>query len=177
MVHSHCQLRCRQFAFVPTLVYQWHARSKYKRAYDDAALLQTALLDGWDTTQPSSMEQREEFRRWLIDAHKAAYVPVCLFGLDTVGCLTAEPAVVIPMDSDITPENEGAAIHESPPARTVASPKSPVTTHQVGATFRRSVHAVALLRKTTGTMASDNVSQLTDDRLYSSVPTLLAKQE
>jgi hypothetical protein len=161
-------------------MYQLHAYSKYKRSYDDAALLQTALLDGWDTTQPSPMEQREEFRRWLVDAHKAAFVPVCLFGLDTVGCLTAEPAVVIPMESDVVPQDGDVPVDEdcqSQVDRGVQSPKSPVASNQVGATFRRSVYAVSLLRKTTGTMTSDNMSLLTEDRLYSSLPSSANKKD
>jgi hypothetical protein len=161
-------------------MYQFHASSKYKRSFDDAALLQTSLLDGWDTTQPTSMEQREEFRRWLVDAHKAAFVPVCLFGMDTVGCLTAEPAVVIPMDSDLSPQNGDAPADEVDKIqvdRAAPSPKSPVASNQIGATFRRSVHAVALLRKTTGTLASDNVSLLTEDRLCLSLPTTGNKKD
>ena len=53
-------------------------REKYEAPFRDAALLQTALLDGWDVSEESSPEKREKLRKWLVDAHKASYVPVCL---------------------------------------------------------------------------------------------------
>jgi hypothetical protein len=49
-------------------------KERYLRAFQDAALLQTSLLDGWDTSTEYSIENREEFRQFLVDAHKAAYV-------------------------------------------------------------------------------------------------------
>eukprot|EP00565_Helicotheca_tamesis_P007263 CAMPEP_0185740608 /NCGR_PEP_ID=MMETSP1171-20130828/38190_1 /TAXON_ID=374046 /ORGANISM="Helicotheca tamensis, Strain CCMP826" /LENGTH=106 /DNA_ID=CAMNT_0028412499 /DNA_START=23 /DNA_END=343 /DNA_ORIENTATION=- len=45
------------------------------------------------------MEKREEFRQFLIDAHKAAYIPVCIAGGAT-SALTAEPAVTVPNEND-----------------------------------------------------------------------------
>jgi hypothetical protein len=79
-----------------TVFFQYHCKQKYGPSYHDAALLQTALLDGWDKNTELKMEQREGFRQFLVDAHKAAYVPVCIAGADTGDYLTAEPAVVIP---------------------------------------------------------------------------------
>ena len=58
-----------------------------------------SLLDGWDNANPTSLESREEFRQFLVDAHKAAYIPVCIAGGAT-NILTAEPAVVIPSEND-----------------------------------------------------------------------------
>lgn len=72
---------------------------QFRKPYDDAGLLQTSLLDGWDNTISTSVEKREEFRRFLVDAHKAAYIPVCIAG-GAANILTAEPAVVIPSEND-----------------------------------------------------------------------------
>jgi hypothetical protein len=80
-------------------LYRNYLHKRFKRAYQDAGLLQTSLLDGWDNTIPSSVEKREEFRKFLVDAHKAAYIPVCIAGGAT-NILTAEPAVVIPNEND-----------------------------------------------------------------------------
>jgi len=89
------------FLSIPVIVIsQKRTRSRYARAFQDAALLQTSLLDGWDDNDETSEQKREDFRRFLVDAHKAAYVPVCVSGKDTSDILTAEPAVVIPMESD-----------------------------------------------------------------------------
>lgn len=63
---------------VPTVVFRRTCRKRFLAAYRDAALLQTSLLDGWDTSNgdaTNTVEGREEFRRFLVDAHKAAYVP------------------------------------------------------------------------------------------------------
>jgi len=93
---------CAIVAFLPlppTLIFRNRCRKQYLNAFLDAGLLQTSLLDGWDTSAPTSVEKREEFRRFLVDSHKAAYVPVCIAG-ETVNVLTAEPAAVIPLDYD-----------------------------------------------------------------------------
>lgn len=58
----------------PTFMFSKGTKDQYLRAFQDAALLQTSLLDGWDTAMEYSMENREEFRQFLVDAHKAAYV-------------------------------------------------------------------------------------------------------
>ena len=108
---------------IPTFSFYLEAIRKYKPAFDDAALLQTSLLDGWDTAESSSVQEREEFRRFLVDAHKAAYVPICIAGSDTDEFLTAEPAVVLPLDTDtdagaiqISEEAEVPAAAEDLPA-------------------------------------------------------------
>ena len=59
---------------VPMYMFQQSTKRRFLRAFEDAGLLQTSLLDGWDTSAEYSMEKREEFRRFLVDAHKAAYV-------------------------------------------------------------------------------------------------------
>jgi hypothetical protein len=58
----------------PLYFFQTSTKYRFLRAFEDAGLLQTSLLDGWDTAAEYSMEKREEFRRFLVDAHKAAYV-------------------------------------------------------------------------------------------------------
>ena len=66
------------------------------RAYSDTALLQTSRLDGGQKSY--TQKEREEFRRWLVDCHKASYVPTCMLG-SKENLLTVEPAVVIPKDN------------------------------------------------------------------------------
>ena len=77
-------------SIVPTYFFNTIANERFLRAYQDAGLLQTSRLDGWDGDIPSS-RHREEYRNWLVDCHKASYVPVCLAGVDNF--LTAEPSV------------------------------------------------------------------------------------
>ena len=47
-----------------------------------------------DSQASVGWSEREEYRRWLVDCHKASYLPTCLSGGEE-NLLTAEPAVVI----------------------------------------------------------------------------------
>jgi hypothetical protein len=84
---------CVGVAIIPTYVFSQMTKNRFLRAYQDAALLQTSRLDGWDTSKPTSKAMREEYRRWLVDCHKASYIPICLAGSDNF--LTMEPAAVL----------------------------------------------------------------------------------
>ena len=57
---------------LPTLIFHRGMRRKYLRAFEDAALLQTSMLDGWDSVGESSMDKREEFRRFLVDGRSTS---------------------------------------------------------------------------------------------------------
>ena len=84
---------------IPTLLFRKMSRHRFLKSYMDAGLLQTSLLDGWDTAVPLDMEKREEFRQFLVDSHKAAYIPICIAGgASTI--LTAEPALTMPHEFD-----------------------------------------------------------------------------
>jgi len=85
-------------SIAPTLVFGQRTKERFLRCYQDAGLVQTSQLDGWDITKPTSWNDREEFRKWLVDCHKAAYIPICLAGVDNF--LTAEPAVVLSNEGD-----------------------------------------------------------------------------
>jgi len=89
-------------SIIPTVYFRLNTRRKFLQGFRDASLLQTSLVDGWDTCdkETATKDGREEFRRFLVDAHKAAYVPVCIAG-GGESIITAEPAVVVPADHDI----------------------------------------------------------------------------
>lgn len=93
-----------------TLLSYWNNKKQFLGAFQDAALLQTSLLDGWDASEETTMEKREEFRRFLVDAHKAAYVPVCLAGPEKAS-LTSEPAVVVPLETDGGAADNETVVH------------------------------------------------------------------
>jgi len=61
---------------VPVYLFQKEMKARFLRSFQDAALLQTSLLDGWDTSLDYTVEKREEFRQFLVDSHKAAYVSI-----------------------------------------------------------------------------------------------------
>mmetsp|Transcript_4818 Transcript_4818/g.12258 ORF Transcript_4818/g.12258 Transcript_4818/m.12258 type:complete len:1303 (-) Transcript_4818:886-4794(-) len=102
-----CAIRTYGFHLIVT--------ERFGRAYRDAALLQTSHLDGWDGC--SSQVLREEYRRWLVDCHKASYVPTCLLGSRDGSGLTIEPAYVVPRATDvdsIATEDTAILHHQSP---------------------------------------------------------------
>jgi hypothetical protein len=119
----------------PTYLFSHICKDRFLRCYRDAGLLQTSQLDGWDLTKPTSREERDEYRKWLVDCHKASFVPICLAGSDNF--LTAEPAVVIPMEQDREDEFEESSI--APQQRTSTFDSNSVSSQskQRGAMFRR----------------------------------------
>jgi hypothetical protein len=151
---------------IPTYLFSRDCKRLYLRPFTDAALLQTSLLDGWDTTEETSMAKREEFRRFLVDSHKAAYVPVCIAGTDTDDYLTAEPALVVPeeRDTDYT-EGEFPEIPDEPlitqgQAQAAAEPEPEMPplsrrSSQHGATLRRAANSLIARRRRGSSLGSD----------------------
>ena len=95
------------FCIIPTLLYNSIILEKFLRPFRDAALLQTGRMYHV-TDNTNSWVEREEFRRWLVDCHKASYLPTCLSG-GRKNILTAEPALVIskdPTNEDSEGDNE-----------------------------------------------------------------------
>lgn len=90
----------------PTLFFNHLILEKYSRPYQDAALLQTGRMRSEHLNSKHAWLQREEYRRWLVDCHKASYLPTCLSGMGN-NLLTSEPAVVIiePPDREMLEEN------------------------------------------------------------------------
>mmetsp|Transcript_24447 Transcript_24447/g.67563 ORF Transcript_24447/g.67563 Transcript_24447/m.67563 type:complete len:1179 (+) Transcript_24447:381-3917(+) len=84
---------------IPTLLYNSVTLDKYFRQFSDTSLLQTDKIDDANKESYDSMQEREEFRRFLVDCHKASYVPTCLAG-GKDSLITAEPAQVIPVDGE-----------------------------------------------------------------------------
>lgn len=92
------------FWIVPTLLFDSIIKEKYLRQFHDASLRYTGKMYTAQKVKEEgkdSWPQREEFRRWLVDCHKASYLPTCLSG-PKKNVLTAEPAMVIPKVSTYT---------------------------------------------------------------------------
>lgn len=135
-------------SLVPVYLHRRSTRKRFYRSYMDAALLQTSQLDGWDNSQPTSKEMREEYRKFLVDAHRAAYVPICLAG-DHARGLTNEPAVVVPHPNDILePLPMNNTDFDNIEHETVQSTSTPLSSShyplprftQPGASYRRILH-------------------------------------
>jgi len=75
---------------LPTYWFSAWTKEKFERSYEDAGLFQTSKLDVLFTN--GTMEEREKYRRWLVDCHKASYVPMCVLGGEDF--LTSQPAAV-----------------------------------------------------------------------------------
>mmetsp|Transcript_6267 Transcript_6267/g.15804 ORF Transcript_6267/g.15804 Transcript_6267/m.15804 type:complete len:1341 (-) Transcript_6267:79-4101(-) len=81
---------------LPTFFFSQWTQEIFLVSYRDAGLLQTSQLDGWEHTE--TISDREKYRNWLVDCHKASYVPICLSGGDDF--LTVQPALVVPTSRD-----------------------------------------------------------------------------
>ncbi|OEU11678.1 hypothetical protein FRACYDRAFT_270653 [Fragilariopsis cylindrus CCMP1102] len=86
---------------LPTYLFSCWTKEKFLRSYEDAGLWQTSMLDGLSGKE--TIADREKYRRWLVDCHKASYVPICLSGGEDF--LTSQPAVVVPLERDIEEES------------------------------------------------------------------------
>ncbi len=112
-----------------SIIFTWSFKSvckdTFEQSYTDAALLQTSELDGWKVGQEMSFVERERYRKWVVDCHKASYVPVCVNAEDDY--LTSEPSVVIPtpeeMDNQL-PFMDGMGSNESRDHSSHSSPKT-----------------------------------------------------
>jgi len=162
-------------SIIHVILHRRATRHKYLKSYTDAALLQTSQLDNWDASLGGSSEEgREQYRKFLVDAHKAAYVPICIAG-GVSNALTAEPAVSVPHVNDqLTSEQiDELSIpqekdDEDTSYGTVERPPSPMTVmtsttpryieranQQVGAVLRRLTATV-----TAGSFAADECISL-----------------
>lgn len=164
---------------VPTILFYHDCKRRYLRSFKDAALLQTSLLDGWDLTEETSMGQREEFRRFLVDAHKAAYVPVCVAGTDTDDYLTAEPAVVVPDERDTDyaepafQEIADEPLHSQGQPEIVPTPEllpAARRSSQHGAMLRRAVNTLAAQRRRGSSMGSDYFNSFKEEDFSTASP-------
>lgn len=89
---------------IPTLLYNSIILEKFLPPFRDASLLQTSKLYNAECSSRGLLE-REEFRRWLVDCHKASYLPTCLSG-GKKSLLTAEPTMVEPKVGEEDPRAE-----------------------------------------------------------------------
>ena len=65
-------------------------------SFENTALLRTSLLDGSESLDEMTMERREKHLRFLVDAHRAAYIPACIAGTESASAISDTPAVVVP---------------------------------------------------------------------------------
>jgi hypothetical protein len=84
---------------IPTLLFNTLILDNFLRPFRDASLRHTGRINRANQAKEEdkdSWQEREEFRRWLVDCHKASYLPTCLSG-GTKNLLTAEPTMVVPI--------------------------------------------------------------------------------
>ena len=142
-------------ATIPTYTFHVVCKDRFWQSYKDAGLLQTSELDGWNVEEETSFKEREGFRKWLVDCHKASYLPICVSGEDNY--LTLEPAAVIPTEREKeeesldsfhagpqfdSPDRDNSTSSPDfrggrPRTSTMDSWRSASSTHQKGALFRR----------------------------------------
>ena len=85
-------------------------------------------------------------------AHKAAYIPVCIASGEEEEGLTAEPAVVVPLETDVQKDLLDEPLHSPYQSQETVIPDGEVVdkrASQHGATLRRAVNSLAALRRRT----------------------------
>lgn len=89
------------FLAVPvTIIFRSHCAYQYGRPYQQGGLLQSSLLD--------RRLDRPAHLAFLRDAHRAAYIPVCIAGGDHYR--TVEPAQVVDGDETVVDVEEDASL-------------------------------------------------------------------
>jgi len=88
---------------IPTYLFSMWTKEQFQRSYEDAGLWQTSKLDG--LVNLGTIHEREKYRRWLVDCHKASYVPICLSGGDDF--LTTQPAIAVSIEPNLTTKRSG----------------------------------------------------------------------
>ncbi len=101
---------------IPTYLFSTWTKEKFKRSYEDAALWQTSNLDALATH--GTVQEREKYRRWLVDCHKASYVPICVSGGNDF--LTIQPAEVVSIKEKINSKRFSMPRESSPTGKKVA---------------------------------------------------------
>lgn len=95
-------------SIIATWTFKNVCKDTFEQSYNDAALLQTSELDGWKVDEEMPFVERERYRKWVVDCHKASYVPVCVNAEDDY--LTSEPAVVIPTQKELDVQSLGNGV-------------------------------------------------------------------
>lgn len=155
-------------AIPATIWFQWYCKRRYEPAFENTALLRTSLLDGRDSLDEMSMDRREDHRRFLVDAHKAAYIPACIAGSESAAILTSTPAVVVPHSIDSNSSRAGTPNMFTdvgrPKPRRQPSQSTPETLH----------HPTTLASNSSGNQATRQKSleqiHLQDDEISLSSP-------
>jgi len=155
---------------IPILLHRRSTRQQYYKSYMDAALLQTSQLDTWDASlEETTEDRREQYRKFLVDAHKAAYVPICIAGGISEE-LTAEPAVVVPHENDLLTEEMNTLLHnqdediDNRSFGTMERPPSPMTVMTVTTATPRYIEranqqlGASLRRYPAAVTADENIS-------------------
>lgn len=107
---------------IPTTIYfQWSVKKRYKPSFENTALLRTTLLDGKDSLDDMTLDRREEHRQFLVDAHKAAYIPACIAGTESASVMVDTPAVVV---KDRIIDSKGS--QDSSDSESVVPPRDPL---------------------------------------------------
>ena len=107
---------------VLTIDFHLSCNRRFRQAYFDIGLMQSGLINESNKSkgilQPRGLNEdiyneKEDFRKWLVDAHLAAFIPICMLdNLRLVETLTAAPAQTILPHGGQSDAN-GAEYHHS----------------------------------------------------------------
>ena len=92
-------------ALIPAIDFHRSCVKRFKGAYSDIGLMQAGLINESNKKRgimisgsfdENHYKEKEDFRKWLVDAHLSAFIPICMLDNQTlVEALTAAPAQTI----------------------------------------------------------------------------------
>ena len=93
---------------LPTFLFWRRVKSLFKPNFVKIGLFNASKMDDLernrgetdDRSLPTDLDERERFLKFLVDSHKAAYVPTCIAEEETAVYMTEEPAKVESLPSD-----------------------------------------------------------------------------
>ena len=110
-------------SLIPSIDFHRSCIKRFKLAYSDIGLMQAGLINESNKKRgimdPGAFdeklyEEKEDFRKWLVDAHLSAFIPICMLdNQHLVETLTAAPAQTVYSDNMLSGgldgkwENEG----------------------------------------------------------------------
>lgn len=89
---------------LPTYLFYRTCKKEFLPSFEDIGLFQAFSVDCVSATNENAkkwnFKERENFLHFLVDAHKAAYIPICIAEEGAIGKMTAEPAKTVKLESD-----------------------------------------------------------------------------
>ena len=91
--YAHTAAAIAFVPIIPTYIFWKSCYSQLMPAFERVALFNSSFID-LHYDRVSSTEERQKYLDFLVDCHKAAYIPMCIAEEETLRVMTLTPAKV-----------------------------------------------------------------------------------